>query len=294
MVRSRILVLGALGASQIALPLRAQDYPSEPLRVQARAPASSPVAIGRFLTENGGVLSQAQAAAVREDLFAHITFRLRRAFAQTGHQYPTPTDSVLAGLFQLASRAGAVGARAVANSMLPGLVAPEELPRDSGLTLSYEAPEFRLRDERLGWELSFPFYFMISAVSRQTLADGNAYAVVMLSTLDAPNAPPDTASSQATVLVVAAAIPASALAAFWSPRLAVQLSQAPSPSSRADGLYFTGTDSSARLRKELLVLPSGSGAVGIAYIGLEGTFQSNRPHYIEVLHRLRTRAVPSN
>jgi hypothetical protein len=272
-----------------------QNYPAAPLSPIPPRQLPSAGAIARWLSDNDAQLASEQLARAREDVYALIADRVRRRYASEKVQYPTTPDSVLAALYQLASRTGAIGARRVAHDMLPGLIRDETLRDSVDLELCYTPPLFTLRDGRVGWTVTFPYYFMISTLDRQVLADGNEYAVVMLSTLHAPNAAPDTSLSQATILIVASpgTSPAS-LGAFWARQMGVE-AQSPSGQGGGSGLRYVGSDSATRLWKEFEVVPGRHGAVGVAYIGLEGTFELNRTHFVELLGRLEASlALPPN
>jgi hypothetical protein len=266
----------------------AQGYPEAPLRLPVDTGHASAGAILRWLRQQEAPPPEALARA-REDLYGIAADRLRARVAAGGPAWKGAPDTLLAATFDVAARAGAIGARRVGHTLLPGVITDEQLVAPAHTTLAFEAPVFRLTDVKQGWEVTFPFYYMISQVARQPLADGREYLVVMLSTLDAPHSPAGTGRSQATILLVASPDgTVDQLVDFWRG----QLGMSSGPQTLPPGLnvpgarYYVGYDAPQSLRKAFLVLPATQGAVGVAYIGREGAYQANEADYHEFVRRL--------
>lgn len=238
----------------------------------------------RWVLANAPTLTPDQQMAAREEAYWFIDQRVREL---AWNDSTLPRDSSLAGMFLLASKLGAVGARDVAHAVLSASFPGDTTPVAAGVTFRVRGSMFSLVDRTLGWSVRFPVYFMVSQLDRQVLADGHEYLLTMLSTDYAANDTLLGGSSQATVLLLASSTLAPTdLAGEWGVRLGVQAARPPSDLGREPAEYLAGADPNAHLRKELLVFPLEHGALGLAYIGLEGTYQANRAAFLRLVGTL--------
>jgi len=114
----------------------------------------------------------------------------------------------------------------------------------------------------------------------QRLANGIENDVATLSTLTAANNEPQGGASKATILILSAQTPdLPAYVAFWLEQLQV------APTDTVSNLVPQATrtyrrfDTASGLWKEVVALKIPSGSMIVAYIGLDGTYQVNRPHF---------------
>jgi hypothetical protein len=134
----------------------------------------------------------------------------------------------------------------------------------------------------------FPYYFMPGMLARQKLNNGIENDLVMLSTLTAANSASIGGASQATLLFASAQTPNLAdFTVFWLGQLQVAPSDtAPKPVPQAMRNYRR-FDPASGLWKEVAVFEIPSGSLIVAYIGLDGAYQTNRPHFLDLLASLR-------
>lgn len=271
-----------------------QSFSSAPLSSPSAMPSDSlpgtPQAFVEWLRAQDSSALNSQAQQIREHLYALIGEIARRRYA-SAHTIDLPVgDSALAQLFTWADRFGVPGAGTVAlaiNPQAPKSVTPD--PGD-GFQLSFSAAAFSLATSNGKWMVRFPYFFMIGRTTRQHLANGIDNDVVTLSTLTAANSASVGGASQATILLLSgqtADLPS--YAAFWLQQL--QLGPAdttanPVPQATRSYRHF---DPASHLWTELVALKIPSGSLIAVYIGLDGTYQTNRPHFLDLLSSLRVR-----
>jgi len=186
-----------------------------------------------------------------------------------------------------AASVGVTGADRVARALYPH---PEQLPQPAsipGFTLSLRPPLFNLASDDGSWGVCYPYYFMAAPAGRQRIANGVLTEVVVLSTLFAPDKG-QPGSSQATIILTAAPVADSAKhVTTWLTQLGLTPTSAPPESP--SGAWFAGpaTDGVHRIA---VVRRLPQRVVVIAYIGLGGTFETNRPHFWNVLRTVGPRS----
>jgi hypothetical protein len=271
-----------------------QNFSSAPLSAPAAMPSdsllSTPQAFLDWLRTHDSSAFSSHEQEIREHLYALIGEIARRRFALT-HTIDLPMgDSTLAQLFTWADRFGVPGAGDVARAINPqgtGSVTPDP---GNGFQLSFSGPGFSLATDHGKWMVRFPYFFMIGPTTRQHLANGMDNDVVTLSTLTAANSPPTGGASQATILILSGQTPdLPAYVAFWLRQLQISPADTtanPVPQATRSYRHF---DASSQLWTELVALRIPSGSLVVVYVGLDGTYQANRPHFLDLLTSLRVR-----
>ena len=269
----------------------AQAYSTAPLVGAAAFPAdglpTAPIGFVGWLRTNATSPTEGQAAIFREHLYAILSADARSRFAATRKTLPV-RDSVLAALYDLADRMGLPGGALVAASLFPPLKPATPFTGiDSAFSLAYGDGMFTLTARDRGWRVRFPHYFMIGRIQRQQGAGGAVTDVVNLSTLFAANAPAISGASQGTILLLGSSKPEDAeFVATWMARLGFPpaLDPAESPLPGAPAYYMR--DAATQLRKNLVILRLPQATLVAAYIGLDGTYEVNRPHFVDLLKSL--------
>jgi hypothetical protein len=227
---------------------------------------------------------------IREHLYALVAQAVKQRFASIQATEPPTGDSALAQFFEWADRFGVHGASNVAQA-IGTEPAPAVTPQlTDGFHLTYATPSFSLATDNGKWMVRFPYYFMVGDITRQRLANGIENDVATLSTLTAANSEPRGGASQATILILSAQTPdLPSYVAFWLQQLQVAPTDTvPNPVPQATRTYRR-FDTESGLWKEVVALKIPSGSMIVAYIGLDGTYQVNRPHFLDVLRSLRVR-----
>jgi hypothetical protein len=288
------LILGAFVALTSPGIANGQGFSTAPLLAPSAMPSDSmpgtPRAFFEWLRGQDSSTLAVHGQQIREHLYALIAVALKQRFAASRAAEVPTGDTTLAQLFEWADGFGVPGAAVVAQAIgarKGSSVTPH--PAD-GFQLTFSAPMFSLATEHGKWMVRFPYFFMIGTVTRQRLANGIESDVASLSTLTAPNHAAIGGASQATILILSAQtsdLPS--YVAFWLQRMQIAPTDTvanPVPQATRSYQHF---DARSRLWKELVALKIPSGSLVVTYIGLDGTYQANRPHFLDLLTSLRVR-----
>jgi hypothetical protein len=271
----------------IALPsphtAQAQGWDRTPLRSSTPVPRDGLPAERRaflvWLSQNASRLTPEQGQRVHERLYAYISEMAKRH----GGRFPSAGDTAAFELFRIPASMGVVGADRVARALHPD---PSKLPtpaRIPGFELTLRPPVFELASDDGSWSVCYPYYFMTAPAGRQRPSNGVLTEVAVLSTLFAPDSGP-TGSSQATVLLTAAPPADSAKhVRAWLTQFGV--SPVPAPREGAPGEWYA-SPASDPMHRLVVVRRLPARVLVIAYLGYGGTFQSNGPHFFNLLSTL--------
>ncbi|MEO8295369.1 MAG: hypothetical protein ABI613_07635 [Gemmatimonadota bacterium] len=289
-IRGCLCLLLTIGFAE---PAGAQEYDPAPLRTPATLPADGlPASQGEFiqwLETNAASVPRERQAAVREHVYALISANVKARVAAGFPAFPGERDSALADLFSWGDRLGVFGAYRVARALdatRPHLPPANLVPRPFEITL--DSGYFTFESSRPRWAIRFPYYFMLGAATHQRMGTDFEGDVIVLSTLFAPNDPAIGSASQATILLIATDSAAADRGEnFWLNNLA--LDKTPTGDDLLPGTRdYRGFDTALSMNKEMVSIPIPGGVMLIAYLGLTGTFEANRPHFLNLLESLRT------
>jgi hypothetical protein len=268
-----------------------QDYGSQPLLAPVAYPADGlPVDAKEFMEWLDEAIALPDTFALREHVYAHIAERVKRRYAEAGSVTPDPGDNLLANLFLWSHRFGVPGSGQVASlfdgvptKSDPGMVA-------DGFSLTFDPPSFSLVSNNAGWMVRFPYYFMPGVPVRQRTNNGLVTDIALVSTLTAANDEAVGGASQATILMLSAqTTDVPAFAAFWLASVGLQPQDTTSNPVPNAVKTYRGLVEGSSIWVELVVFEIPSGALLLVYSGLDGTFQTNYPHFVDLLNTLRVR-----
>lgn len=131
---------------------------------------------------------------------------------------------------------------------------------------------------------------MVGAITRQRLANGVENDVAMVSTLTAANSEPRGGASQGTILILSAQTPdLPSYVAFWLQHLRMAPTDTVSNPVPQATRSYRRFDQASGLWTEVVALKVPSGSLLVVYSGSDGTYQVNRPHFLDLLKSLRVR-----
>jgi len=276
----RALVLTAVITSLSLTGAHAQDWSEAPFRTPTPVPRDGlppdREAFLRWLAQSSATLTQQDAQRAQVRLYTYISELAKHQ----GGRFPAPTDTAAFAIFRAAASLGAPGADLVARALYPH---PERLPAPAAVPsfhLTFQPPLFKLASDDGSWGVCYPYYFMAAPAGRQRPTNGALTEIVILSTLTAPDQGP-AGSSQATIMLAAAPLADSARHVnAWLTQFGLWPTSP--PSGAPAGAWYAGAPGEPmnrlavieRLPKRILIL---------VYLGLSGTFESNRPHFFNVL-----------
>ena len=267
----------------------AQKFSSDPLQNRIAHPKDSlPDTWPAFKVwlQQQSALSAEQLPGVRERLYAYISADARQRAASGRELIPVPGDSLLQDLFNWADRLGVPGSALVAQK-LDGSRS-DSAQTSPGFTISFDSLYTLVAVEE-GWRIRLPYYFMIGATTRQTLANGVETSVAIISTLFAQDSTEIPGASQATIFIVSALTSPAELTAFWLGQLSIQPTETMPTPTRSALRAYRARDAAIRMTKELVVFAPAGRTILFMYVGRDGTYEANRPHFIDVLNTLMVR-----
>lgn len=297
---------GLLAASlltAVALSVSASDtpptgpqlgYSTAPLRNPIFDPARVAVETASFnnwLNENYGSLDSDQIAGPREHLYYLIDSHVKHTFASTGQVLPVAPDLVSELLFSWAERLGVYGGSLVFNRVR-GPAAAQQKPLNAlpkGIQLDLRSDLLHIQSD-LGWSVSVPYYFMIGQVGDFRAANGLRTQLAVVSTGAAKDRG-EQGHSQATLMLFYSpdADPA-AFRAFWEREFEIVKSDDRVSLGVNDLTSQRNVERAGLLHRELVFLDAGRGALGVAYLGNDGTYQWNREHFLDFLRAVQIKS----
>lgn len=266
-------------------------YSKEPLRAPLFDEAQIAVetmAINNWLNANIQKLSYDQMKGPREHLNYLIDSRVKQHYASEKRVLPQKHDLILEILFSWAEPLGVFGGSQIFNSVkadsspprTPGMELPE------GLSLSLASDLFTVHS-RSGWSVSFPYYFMIWNVGDFTAKGGPRTQLVALST-GAAKDKSQAGKSQATLMFMFSSETYEPFERYWRGQLGI------GTEIKAKDLGVRNlssrhiVDAPMKLHKEFTSWSTSTGSFAVAYIGIEGAYEWNRPHFIDFLRAVVT------
>lgn len=259
----------------------------EPIFDSARV-AVETASFNNWLNEKYGSLGSDQMAGPREHLYYLIDSHVKHTFDSTGQVLPVAPDLVLERLFSWAERLGVYGGSLVFNRVR-GPAAAQQKPLNAlpkGIDLDLRSDLLHIQSD-LGWSVSVPYYFMIGKVDDFTAPNGLRTQLAVIST-GAANDRGEQGHSQATLMLFYSpdADPA-AFRTFWEKAFEIGKSD-DRVSLGVNGLTSQrNVERAGLLHRELVFLDAGRGALGVAYLGNDGTYQWNREHFLDFLRAVR-------
>jgi hypothetical protein len=239
-----------------------------------------------WYSENRSDIDLTKADGLREELYLIIHSFIKYIFDDTGAPYLDSSTS-MAGLFDLATDLGVVGAGMVAQRLAPGAAdefAPSLHP-DSGMTVEYSHPMFTLRSDH-GWSVRYPYFFVLWSANRLNVGNGVSGHVAVWSTLFGELAL-RAGREQASISVLSSATtPRERFENSWLPELGITFSDEVAETLLPESRLYRAVDKAKNLIKEVVTLETHSGPMIVTYIAQPGPFDGNREHWLDFLRHL--------
>jgi hypothetical protein len=288
--------LATSAGAQTDLQLIANGYSAAPLRsapsLSAKEIETEARKLLAWLEVNGPKLKREHMSGPREHAYYLIGERIKHIYAESETILPTRRDPVLQALFMHADNLGVFGGSQIFAALkdpgMPGMPVRTRLPGAMSVTL--DGDRLRVVSE-LGWSFSVPYYFMIWQAADQQRPEGRLQ-VVSFSTATASDASA-AGRSQATLTLMfspngATAQPAELLRSQWQSGAV----DPPVALGVRDLKSQHGFNAATKLHTEMVSWANSSGTYLVTYSGMDGTYQSNRAHFIDFLRSVQTAASP--
>lgn len=163
---------------------------------------------------------------------------------------------------------------------------PGPQPPDD-LAVSLESDSLSIVSSVGEWRVTVPFHFFIFALNSAVGPDSKRTQAAVMSTGSAPDVAPPGYSQATLAVFFTSGAEIGSFEPEWAARLQVPLQVEQVPIARTKYRSRTAYDASNRLHKEVVFIPSRKGAFAILYSGLDGTYQTNRPYFLNLLESLK-------
>lgn len=247
------------------------------------------VRLNNWLNENHQTLTPQQRQGVREHLHVLVDSQVKEIYARDKVLLPKEPDPMLAVLFSWAGRFGVYGAdeifrRVRGNS--PMQAAPGPHP-PAGLDVALHGDQLKVSSASGGWAFAIPYHFFIFNLVNAVGNDGQRVQAALVSTGSAPDAAPPGYSQATLALFFTPDAKPDAFSRTWLQRYGIDSAIQPKQTGSTTFESRTAYDAKTRLYKEAVFIPSKKGVLMVLYMGLDGTYQWNRPHFLDFLANLQ-------
>lgn len=272
----------AMAASFSAEPYK--TVPMEPARVAVES-----VSINNWLAANLSRLPPDRTQRVREHLHALIDSRVKELQAQNGVLLPKTPDTLLAMLYSWAGRLGVFGSDAVYAALRTSKSddIPPGPPPPAGFDIVLNGDTLVVSSTPGGWQASVPFHFFIFALQGGPVTSGQRGEALVVAMGTAPDAAPPGYSQATLAVFYTEGADAKSFEQQWLARLEIPAGAPTALPGQSRYASRTAFDEATRLHKEAVFVTSGKGSFAILYSGLDGTYQVNRPHFLDFMRELR-------
>lgn len=289
------LALGvALSACASGASADDRGYSTTPLKQPLRDAAENALEFTKFnnwLNTHYDSVPAERRQALKEHLFTIIDAHVKQLHERQGVIYPPDHDLILSGCYAWATRMGVFGADQVLKR-LDATRASEvnlQVPSPEPIKLILDGEVFVLSSSGDAWRASFPYYFMPGDLREFETTNGVRTQLAMISTGFGRHAD-GKGYSQATIMLVHS--PSASVAEFedfWLTKFGLKAGDRMKELVRQMPGYRR-YDATSKMHTEVVFPRAGSGAMAVSYMGLDGTYQWNRPHFDDFLARLHLKS----
>jgi len=245
----------------------------------------------QWLRENFATIPSNQYKVFRERLYYLLSSYVSGINKRDDTIMPRASDKNLYETFQWAEKLGVYGGAHVHESFkqvdTPSIKTINKIP--GNFRLSVEGDRIQLASKKDIWSVKFPYYFMIQnlgTIGQYKNVAGDTHAVAISTGAARDNS--KAGVSQATIIVFYAS-------KLDSEKLSTDvLKQIGIPKNSK--LFDLGIESrnsqyvydvASNIHKEATFWETDTGAYGIGYLGVDGTYQTNRLHFLEFLKQFQ-------
>lgn len=280
----------------ISLPIFAGEY--VPHQGYSPEPLNNPVydyahvivdatVFNNWLNGNYSKLTAETMKGPREHLYYLLSSYVSALHKQDHIILPKEYDLVMEMLFSWSERLGVFGGSLVYNQIKnekrepisPLMKIPEVFK------LSLENDLYHLASSSNVWAVKFPYYFMISDMNNFQATNGMQTQVVIISTGAARDKTPAGRSQATLMLIYSPSSNFDLFSEYWLKQFEIasdtKLTDLGMNNLKSRSVF----DKASLLHKEITLWPSKTGSLAIAYLGMDGTYQTNRQHFLDFMNQ---------
>lgn len=240
-----------------------------------------------YLIENYDKLEKDEMDVIREHTFLLIDSIVKDVCSEKRLEYEASEKNVLKILYNWGSRLGLYGCDSVAEYFHVNnieTIRSEEI--NDAFRIQFNYPYFNLSSNEGNWNILFPFYFMISTVTRFNSNYGAVTEAVKLSTLFSEHTV-DNGNSQGTILIIFSYTDEyEKVKNYWINTFGLTGENRTNDEIIENSESYYGYDNSNNINKELVFLDSDNGVLMISFTGIDGTYQNNRIHFVNFMNNI--------
>lgn len=170
---------------------------------------------------------------------------------------------------------------------------PMRMKVPTTLKLTLENDLYKLEALSNAWSITLPYYFMINHISDYKTINGMQTQVLSVST-GASRDKTKAGQSQGTILLVfSPSYDVEAFSKFWLKNLEIPTDAKITDLAIRNLHSQYSYDNSSLLHKEITLWQTEKGSIGVVYMGMDGTYQNNRQHFLDFLTQLKTQPLIS-
>ncbi|VAW05481.1 hypothetical protein MNBD_ALPHA01-2196 [hydrothermal vent metagenome] len=245
--------------------------------------------MNNWLNEHYEKLTLGQIKNVREDLYYMISSYAKNLYTAKKRILPDQPDIMLDILLSWADRLGIYGGTEVFTQIrttsFSDSTRKTKLP--DFLTLDMENDLIKVTAKADGWHFKIPYYFMIFEAKQFAATNGMQTQMIVIST-GASKDNSEAGRSQSTIMLIYS--PEAELTDFseyWQKVFEIKAHSEEKKIVIGKEKSLYTYDKKLKLHKELISWQEPKGSFAVAYLGIDGTYQWNRPHFLDFLGALK-------
>ncbi|MBX2886471.1 MAG: hypothetical protein KTR32_41335 [Granulosicoccus sp.] len=287
-----ILILSTVG---VGLGTDRRDllvYSGSPLSNPAYDFESAIEGIGLYsdwLDENLVDIPSGEYKIYREHLYYLLSSYVSGIYENEKTILPSVYDENISTVFRWSEKLGVFGGallyESVKRSQDPSIEVVNVIPANFQLNLNGDM--LQLQSQNKTWSVSFPYYFMIQNLGEIKKYKNEHSQIAVISTGASRDAS-DTGQSQATLIVLHA--DNEDIESFSNEFISLLKMGNSIKEIDLDSDFRTSKysyDETLKMHKEVVFWSADSGSYGIAYLGIDGTYQNNRAHFIDFIRHFQ-------
>ncbi|MFH1670487.1 MAG: S-layer homology domain-containing protein [Patescibacteria group bacterium] len=259
---------------------------NEPVMEYAKAIVGSTI-VNNWLAANYSEIHSGELLQYQEELYKIIDSIIKKHYREKQNHYNFNGADILilSQMFSWGEHLSLWGAELVGEyfaSLRDGKKPEEKLiTTREPFNIELEFPYYRISSTTGGWSVIFPYYFMISSVQEFANTEGANTQLLNLSTLFKKHTH-DNSSSQGSIMFVYNKESNSVdFKTFWLERFG--MNESSHNEEKGSYYYF---DSGSNMHTEVKFFSNSNGNFLFAFLGMPGSYEANRIHYINFIDSL--------
>lgn len=203
---------------------------------------------------------------------------------------PKEHDLILEILFSWSERLGVFGGSLVYNKVKTENMKPmtELMKIPDSFALSLDNDLYLLEAKSNVWSVKFPYYFMVGNMNDFQATNGMETQLVSISTGATKDNTKAGRSQGTLMLIYSPSNEFESFSEYWLSQLGIPIDTKTNELGVNNLKSRSVFDDASLLRKEVTFMSSDNGSYAVAYLGMDGTYQANRQHYLDFLNQLQT------